>query len=48
VPGAEFVVIPDSGHMVTLEKPEEVNAALLDLLVRVRRNIAHGVPSTVD
>lgn len=47
VPGAEFVVIPDSGHMVTLEKPDEVNEALLELLVRVRRNIAHGAPSTM-
>jgi pimeloyl-ACP methyl ester carboxylesterase len=41
VPGAEFVVIPDSGHMLTLEKHEEVNAHLLELLDRVRRDIAH-------
>lgn len=40
VPGAEYVLIPDSGHMVTLEKPDEVNEALLDLLARVQRNIA--------
>lgn len=44
VPGAEYVVIPDSGHMVTLEKPVEVNDALLVLLDRVRRNLG----STVD
>lgn len=47
VPGAEFVVIPDSGHMVTLEKPDEVNSALLDLLARVRRDLAHGASPTV-
>lgn len=40
VPGAEYVVIGDSGHMVTLEKHEEVNSALLDLVARVRRNVA--------
>ena len=40
VPGAEYIVIPDSGHMVTIEKHEEVDAALLSLVERVRRNIA--------
>ena len=40
VPGAEYVVIPDSGHMLTLEKPEEVNAHLISLLERVQRDIA--------
>ncbi|MBI1350556.1 MAG: alpha/beta fold hydrolase [Actinomycetales bacterium] len=40
LPGAEFVVIPDSGHMVTLEKHEEVNEHLLALLRRVERDIA--------
>lgn len=40
VPGAEFIVVPDSGHMVTLEKHEEVDEHLLALLSRVRRNIA--------
>lgn len=39
LPHAEYVVIPDSGHMVTLEKPAEVNAPLLDLLERVRRDL---------
>jgi pimeloyl-ACP methyl ester carboxylesterase len=39
VPGAEYVIIPDSGHMVTLEKPDAVDASLLDLLARVRRDI---------
>jgi pimeloyl-ACP methyl ester carboxylesterase len=28
IPGAKLVVIEDCGHMSTLEKPEEVNAAL--------------------
>jgi 3-oxoadipate enol-lactonase len=28
IPDAEFVVIPDSGHMTTMENPEAVNAAL--------------------
>ena len=43
VPGAEFVIVRDSGHMLTLEKYDEVNARLLDLLARVRRDIAHDV-----
>lgn len=41
VPGAEFVIVRDSGHMLTLEKYEEVDARLLDLLARVRRDVAH-------
>lgn len=40
VPGAEYVIIADSGHMLTLEKHEEVDAHLLSLLERVRRDIA--------
>jgi pimeloyl-ACP methyl ester carboxylesterase len=36
LPGAELVVVPEAGHMVLLEKPDEVNAALSDLLQRVR------------
>ena len=42
VPGAEYVVVPDSGHMLTLEKPEVVDAHLIVLLERVRRDIARG------
>ena len=42
VPGAEYVVVPDSGHMVTLEKHEVVDEHLLDLLDRVERDIAHA------
>lgn len=40
VPGAEYVVVAEAGHMVTIEKHEEVDAALVGLLERVRRNIA--------
>ena len=44
VPGAEYVVIPEAGHMVTVERPELVNEALLALLDRVRRDVAgHAV-----
>jgi len=35
VPGAELRVVPRCGHMLTMEKPGEVNAALADWLVRV-------------
>jgi pimeloyl-ACP methyl ester carboxylesterase len=34
LPDAELVVVPDAGHMVLLEKPAEVNAALTALLRR--------------
>jgi pimeloyl-ACP methyl ester carboxylesterase len=32
IPGARKVVIPDAGHMANMEKPAEVNAAILDFL----------------
>ena len=35
LPDAEYVVVPDAGHMVLLEKPDEVSAALAALLRRV-------------
>ena len=35
LPDAEFVVVPDAGHMVLLEKPDEVSSALTALLRRV-------------
>jgi pimeloyl-ACP methyl ester carboxylesterase len=35
LPEAEYVVIPDAGHLVLMEKPDEVNAALTGLLRRV-------------
>jgi pimeloyl-ACP methyl ester carboxylesterase len=35
LPDAELVVIPDSGHVVQLEHPDEVNKALLELLEKL-------------
>ncbi|HEY0402818.1 MAG TPA: alpha/beta hydrolase [Blastococcus sp.] len=35
LPNAEFVVVQDAGHLVLLEKPDEVTAALTGLLRRV-------------
>lgn len=32
IPGARLVVIPDSGHMTTIERPDAVNAALAEFL----------------
>lgn len=32
ISGSKFVVVPDCGHLSTLEKPEAVNAALADWL----------------
>jgi pimeloyl-ACP methyl ester carboxylesterase len=34
IPGAEFVVIPDAGHMTTMENPAAVNKALVRFVVR--------------
>jgi pimeloyl-ACP methyl ester carboxylesterase len=42
LPGAEFVIIPDTGHMLTLEKPAEVDAHLLALLDRVQRDVSNA------
>ena len=39
VPGAEFAVLGESGHMVMLERPMEVNELLDGLIVRVRRDL---------
>jgi pimeloyl-ACP methyl ester carboxylesterase len=35
LPDAEFVVVPDAGHLVQLERPAQVDRALLGLLRRV-------------
>jgi pimeloyl-ACP methyl ester carboxylesterase len=35
IPGAQFVEIPDAGHMTTMENPIAVNDALLQFLVAV-------------
>jgi pimeloyl-ACP methyl ester carboxylesterase len=32
IPGAKFVLVPDCGHLSTLEKPQAVNAALTEWL----------------
>ncbi|HEX7140782.1 MAG TPA: alpha/beta hydrolase, partial [Vicinamibacterales bacterium] len=34
IPNAELHVIPDAGHAVFLEKPEEMNAKVMELLSR--------------
>ena len=39
IPGAEFAVIKDGGHMVNIEHHEQVDALLQQLLVRVKRDI---------
>jgi pimeloyl-ACP methyl ester carboxylesterase len=36
VPGAELVVVPQCGHMLTMEQPAAVNAALRAWLDRLR------------
>ena len=36
VPGAELVIVPDTGHMIISERPEIVDRHLLDLLATVR------------
>jgi pimeloyl-ACP methyl ester carboxylesterase len=35
LPDAEYVVVPDAGHLVLLEKPAEVTSAVTALLRRV-------------
>lgn len=39
VPGAEFALLGDAGHMVMLERPMEVNELILGLIERVRRGL---------
>ena len=38
-PAVEFVVVPEAGHMVLLEKPAEVSSALTRLLRRVAADL---------
>ncbi|MGB5659738.1 MAG: alpha/beta fold hydrolase, partial [Thermoanaerobaculia bacterium] len=40
IPGSEVVLIPGAGHAVILEKPSEVNAALLDFLAKHRESVS--------
>jgi pimeloyl-ACP methyl ester carboxylesterase len=35
IPGAELALLPQCGHMLTMEQPEAVNARLLDWLGRI-------------
>ncbi len=44
MPHAESVVLPDTGHMLMLERYPEVNYHLRELVARVRRNVAAGQP----
>ena len=39
IPSAEFVIVPDAGHVVILEHPHEVNAALRRLVDRVETRL---------
>jgi pimeloyl-ACP methyl ester carboxylesterase len=32
IPGAELAVVPDAGHLVGLDRPDELNRLLLDFL----------------
>lgn len=43
IPGAEFVVIPQGGHMVNIEFHERVDALLIELLQRVQRDVLEHV-----
>lgn len=42
LPGAEQVVVPDAGHLVMLEHPDVVTAAIEGLLQRVERTLGPG------
>ena len=37
IPGARLVEIPGSGHLSPMERPDEVNAAILDFLAELAR-----------
>jgi pimeloyl-ACP methyl ester carboxylesterase len=39
LPDTEFIVVPEAGHMVLMEKPDEVSAALNALLRRVAAEV---------
>ena len=42
VPTAELVVLPDCGHMLMLEYPDEINARLRGLLDRAVEAVQAG------
>lgn len=48
VPGAEFAVLGDSGHMVMLERPDVVNELLAGLISRVRRDLQTTGPKAIN
>jgi pimeloyl-ACP methyl ester carboxylesterase len=35
IPNAQFVEVPDAGHMTTMENPQAVNAALRAFMERI-------------
>ncbi len=37
IPGSELVVISEAGHMVMLEKPDEVNAAIRKFIEKIKK-----------
>jgi pimeloyl-ACP methyl ester carboxylesterase len=39
IPGAELEVLDPGGHLVMLERPDDVNGHLIDLLERVARGL---------
>jgi 3-oxoadipate enol-lactonase len=39
IPGSQYVVIPDAGHLSNLDKPEEFNGHVLEYLQRVEAGI---------
>lgn len=45
LPGAELVLLPDTGHMLTLERHDEVTGHLRDLGRRVRRSLDADRPA---
>jgi pimeloyl-ACP methyl ester carboxylesterase len=32
IPGAQLVVVPECGHLSTIERPEAVNKSLIELM----------------
>ena len=46
LPGAEHVVVPNAGHLVMMERPDEVNLHLDELLVRSARALDRAAASS--
>lgn len=44
LPVAEHVVVPDAGHLVLLERPDDVTRHLEELMARARRSLGHRSP----